>query len=152
MPALALAVICAFVMFQTPPNPSPLASPTAAPRGTPMPSPAPSSSSSPSPAPTPVALPADAPPQIVDVQLSSTTLHGGDTFNGKVVTSTNVASLEVRMAGQSIDVPRTDYGVFALSYQVPRIPFFARGNYTAQIIARNAKGDQAERDVSIALR
>ena len=149
---IALAVICAFAFFQAspPPAPTPLATPT--PIGTPMPSPTPSGSPSPTPAPVPVTLPADAPPQIVDVQLSATTLHGGDTFRGTVVTSTNVASLEVRMAGQSINVPRTDYGMFALTYPVPHIPFFARGNYTAQIIARNAKGDQAERDVVISLR
>lgn len=149
MPILVLALICTFASVHSPQALPTLApAPSAAPIGTPMPSPAPSGS----PSPTPLQLPADALPQIVDVLLSSMTLHGGDTFSGRVVTSTNVASLEVRMAGQSINVPRTDLGVFALTYQVPNIPFFARGNYTAQVIARNAKGDTAERDIPIALR
>jgi hypothetical protein len=106
----------------------------------------------PTPEPTPLVLPATAPPQIVDVHLNQNVIHSGDTISGWVVTSTNVATVEVRMAGYSFTVPRTDFGRFAMSYQAPRIPWFAHGNYTAQIIARNVNGATAERDLPIALR
>ena len=158
--------------FQQSPSPTqalqPTATPTAAPSSTPQPLPAPSATPVPSPLPsaaptpipsptpvpmpTPLVLPADAPPQIVDLQISGTVFQSGDTVSGSVITSTNVASVELRLAGYSIPVPRTDYGVFAVTYHVPNVPFFAKHGYTLHVIARNMKGDQTERDLPITLR
>lgn len=136
------------------PQPSPPPSPSPAPSSTPPPTPLPSATptATPVPLPTPLVLPADAPPQIVDLRISSTVFQSGDTVSGSVITSTNVASVELRLAGYSIPVPRTDYGVFAMTYQVPRVPFFAKHGYTLQVIARNTKGDQTERDLQVTLR
>ncbi|MGZ3499557.1 MAG: hypothetical protein ACXWNK_10730 [Vulcanimicrobiaceae bacterium] len=130
------------------PTPSPI--PTQLPAPTPLPSA--SASATPLPIPTPVTLPDDAPPQIVDVHLNQNVIHSGDMVSGWVVTSTNVASVEIDIATYAFGVPRTEVGQFAMSYKAPHIPFFARGNYTARVIARNTKGDRAERDVQIALR
>jgi hypothetical protein len=146
------------------PQPAPIAAASAAPTSfpnptiVPNPNPLPSASPSPIPTatptatPTPLVLPAGAPPQIVDVRLNHNVIHSGDTISGTVTTSTNVASVEVRIASYSFNVPRTAFGQFALSYQAPHIPWFAHGDYTAQVIARNSQGASAERDVPIALR
>jgi hypothetical protein len=134
------------------PTPYPLPTATLVPPPVATPQPIYTPWPTPSPIPTPLALPDDAPPQIVDVHLDENVIHSGDMVSGWVVTSTNVASVEVRIASYSFGVPRKDSGQFAMSYKAPHIPFFARGRYVAQVIARNAKGDQAERDIQIALR
>ena len=46
-----------------------------------------------------------------------------------------------------MSVPRTRIGHFEASGQLPDIPFFLKGSYTLQVIARNAEGEQAERDI-----
>jgi len=122
-----------------------------APTIAPIPSPAASASPTPSASPAPLVLPPDAAPQIVDVHFNQNVIHSGDVVSGTVTTSTNVASVEVRIASYSVNVPRTDSGQFALSYQAPHIPWFARGNYTARVIARNTAGVATERDIPIAL-
>ncbi len=136
------------------PIPSITPAPTPVPLPTPTPSPVPSGtpSPSPSPLPTPLVLPDDAPPQILAVQISDPVVHGGETVTGTVITSTNVAAVEIRMAGRAIRMPRTDYGVWQLTYHMPHVPFFMRGTYTAQIVAMNVAGAVAERDVAISVR
>lgn len=135
-----------------PPMPTPIPTPTPLTTPSPSPSPSPTPKPSPSPSPTPLVLSPDAAPQIVDLQLSSTVLHGGDTFSGTAITSTNVASLEVRIASYSFSVPRTDFGIFAMNAQVPRVPFYARHKWTAHVIARNAAGVEVTRDIAVTLR
>jgi hypothetical protein len=123
------------------PTPTPLTQPTA----TPVPSP--------TPLPTPPVLPPNAPPEIVAYSISTDVLYSGETITGYVVTSTNVASVEVRVATISINMPRTDFGQFSMSYQVPNLPFFVpRGPYTMRIIARNTPGDAVEQDLPVTLR
>lgn len=132
------------------------------PAPTPMPSPAPTASSQPAPTPlptgvpsptaSPMVLPPDAAPQIVVVHVNKTAIGSGDTISGYVITSTNVASVEVRIASFGFNVPRTDFGHFEINYQAPHIPFFARGNYAAKVIARNSAGVAAERDIPFSLR
>lgn len=84
--------------------------------------------------------------------MSSTVFHSGETVTGAVITSTNVASVEMRVSGISISVPRTDFGVFAMNYHVPKVPRFLRHGYTMRVIARNTKGERTERDIQITLR
>ena len=102
--------------------------------------------------PTPLMLPSDAPPQILAVQLSDAVFHSGETVSGTVVTSTNVAGVQVEFAGRSGPIPQREPGIFALSYTLPNIPFFLRGVYTATILARNAAGITATRAVSVTVR
>jgi hypothetical protein len=99
-----------------------------------------------------MALPPNAPPKILKVSLSQTTVHGGDVVSGYVRTSTNVASVELRIAGFSISMPKTAIGRFELSYTVPSLPFFLHRTYPMNIIARNTRGDEATTNVPITVR
>jgi hypothetical protein len=91
-------------------------------------------------------------PRILAIDLSSLEVSSGETISGTVETTSNVASLEARIGGWSMSVPRTRIGHFEASGQLPDIPFFLKGTYTLQLIARNADGEQAERDVPITVR
>jgi hypothetical protein len=135
------------------PSPSPVPSPMPAPTPstTPSPSPSPTPTASASPLPTPLVLPPDAPPQILAVQISPV-VHSGETVTGTVITSTNVAAVEIRMAGHAARIPRVDFGVWQLSYQIPRVPFWMRHAYTAQVVAINSAGVESAREVTISIR
>jgi hypothetical protein len=97
-------------------------------------------------------LPPDAPPQILAVTVSDPVFHSGETVSGTVITSTNVAAVELRLAGRSVRMARQDFGIWQLSYTVPHIPFYLRRTYTVQVVALNTAGLIAEKDVSISLR
>lgn len=109
-------------------------------------------SPSPNPLPTPLVLPPDAPPQILAVQLSDPVFHAGETISATVITSTNVAAVEIRLSGHAMRLPRTDFGIFQMSYQVPHVPFWMRKTYSAQVVAINSAGIEAAREVSVSLR
>ena len=76
-------------------------------------------------------------------------MHGGDTISGTVETSSNVASVEAKIATFTISVPKVRIGVFALNYVVPNLPFFFHGTYPMTVIARNTAGDAAQRVIQI---
>ena len=117
------------------------ASGTASPSATPVPAPKASA----------VIAPPDAPPRILSVQMGSV-VHSGQKVSGSVVTSSNVASVEARVGGYAATTVKTGVGAFALSYQLPDLPFFFKGRaYSVRIIARNARGDATERDVQVIL-
>jgi hypothetical protein len=97
-------------------------------------------------------LPPDAAPQILWVGLSSATPKAGDTLTVTVLTSSNVASVELRAGGYGGAMPKTDVGHFESSSQVPHLPFFVGHKLTLQIIARNTAGALVERDVPIQVR
>jgi hypothetical protein len=82
----------------------------------------------------------NAPPRIIAVQISNQSVHAGDTVSGSVVTSSNVASVEARIANYSIGVPKVGVGRFSLRYVVPNVPFFVHGTYQLEVIARNTAG------------
>lgn len=124
--------------------------PTPWPTPTPMTTPAPLPTVTP--LPTPLVLPPDAPPQILAVQVSDPVFHGGETITGTIITSTNVAAVEIRLAGHSMRMPRTDFGIWQVTYKMPHVPFFYRGRYTAQIVAMNSAGAQAEQDLTVSIR
>ena len=105
-----------------------------------------------------VAMPApavasnDSPPRIVAMNFSSTDLQRGQTWSGTIITTTNVASVEVRTNLFSINVPRSGFGDFRFTlriYDVP--PIFIRG-YTVRVIARNAAGASTEEDLPLRIR
>jgi len=127
--------------------------PAAVPAATATASAPPSPVAAPTPAPKRVPIrPADAAPKIVSVSVSQRTMHPGQTISGTVLTSSNVASVEVRIATYSIDMQKVGVGRFAMAYTVPNVPVFFRGNYTMQVIARNSAGDQASRGIPITIR
>ena len=134
------------------PTPLPTVTPQPSPMPTVSPAPAPSGTPSPAPLPTPLVLPDDAPPQILAVHLSDPVFHSGELVTGTIITSTNVAAVEIRLMGRSRRIPRADFGVFQLSYTIPSVPFWLRKTYTAQVIALNSAGLQAEQDVTVSLR
>jgi hypothetical protein len=119
---------------------------------TPTPTPTPTPSGAPTPLPTPLALPNDAPPQILAVQVSDPVFHSGELVSGTVITSTNVAAVEIRLMGHAMRLPRTDFGVFQMSYTMPRVPFWMRKTYTAQVVAMNSAGVETERDLTVSVR
>ena len=101
------------------------------------------------PAQTVLELPPNAPPHILKVEISKTDVHGGDVVSGFVQTSSNVASVELRIAGFSLSMPKSSTGRFQLSYTVPSVPFFLRKTYPMEIIARNTRGDATRASVPI---
>lgn len=102
--------------------------------------------------PAPAAAGNDSPPRIVAMNFSSTDLQRGQTWSGTIITTTNVASVEVRTNLFSINVPRRGFGDFRFAlriYDVP--PIFIRG-YTVRVIARNAAGASTEEDLPLRIR
>ncbi len=97
-------------------------------------------------------LPPDAPPQILDVQISETVVSPGDSVEGDVVTSSNVASVEARIGGYAVSLRKTGVGRFALTYRVGPLPWFVHGNFTMQVIARNARGTTTAREIPLTVR
>ncbi len=102
--------------------------------------------------PSPVALGGAAPPRILAMRFSSPQARRGETWSGTIITSTNVASVEVRTNLFSIDGPRRAYGDFRFAlrvYDVP--PIFIRA-YRLRVIARNAAGESVEEDLPFRIR
>ena len=88
----------------------------------------------------PVAAP-DAQPQIVRIWFSTLTLRPGSWFDGEILVSTNVASVEVRTAAFSINSAHVAPGVYRFHTQVLELPPLSRRHsYELYIIARNTPG------------
>lgn len=88
----------------------------------------------------PVAKP-DAPPQIVEMWFSTLTIRPGTWFDGTIVVSTNVASVEVRTAAFSINSAHVAPGLYRFHTRVLELPPFSRRHsYELFIIARNTAG------------
>jgi len=97
-------------------------------------------------------LAADAPPQILGVAMSETTVTAGDTVSGSVVTTSNVASVQARIDGYALNLSKIGVGRFALTYTVGPLPPFVRGTFTLQVIARNTRGDTVTRAIPLTVR
>ncbi|MFY9739868.1 MAG: hypothetical protein WAK11_12590 [Candidatus Cybelea sp.] len=105
-----------------------------------------------SPWPTPLLLPPDAPPHILALWMNETSIQPGRIWAGRIVTSTNVASVEVRTESFSFAADRHAFGVFTFSQTVlDVIPQYRRA-YTLEVIARNTRGDSDKRFVPIVIR
>jgi hypothetical protein len=94
----------------------------------------------------------DAAPEILDVGLSETHVQPGDRVFGRVVTTSNVASVEARIGGYAVSLVKVGVGRFELTYTVGPLPFFVHGNFTMEVIARNTRGDTATRSVPLTVR
>lgn len=97
-------------------------------------------------------LPPDAAPQILAVAVSETTVQPGDTVSGRVVTTSNVASVQARIGGYAMTLEKTGVGRFALTYKVAPLPWFIRGTFTMRVIAKNTRGDAVERTIPLTVR
>jgi hypothetical protein len=97
-------------------------------------------------------LPPDAAPRILGVAVSETTVQPGDRVFGSVVTSSNVASVEARIGGYAVSLVKVGVGKFSLAYTVGPLPWFIRGNFTMEVIARNTRGDAATRTIPLTVR
>jgi hypothetical protein len=94
----------------------------------------------------------DAPPQILWVSLSSRRPRAGDSLTVTVLTSSNVASVELRVGGYGAGMTKTDVGHFESTAQVPPLPIFMNHKLTLQIVARNTAGVAVQQSVPIAVR
>lgn len=94
--------------------------------------------------PAPPRAPSDAAPRIVAMQFSANSVRRGQTWSGRIVTPTNIASVEVRTNLFSINVPRRAYGDFRFSLNVFDVPPIFIRAYRVRIIARNSAGRAAE--------
>lgn len=93
--------------------------------------------------PTPPVAKPDAPPRIVAIRFSTLTIRPGTWFDGAIVVSTNVASVEVRTAAFSINSTHARPGIYRFHTQVLELPPFSRRHsYELEIIARNTAGAQ----------
>ncbi|HEY1975919.1 MAG TPA: hypothetical protein VGG89_05225 [Candidatus Baltobacteraceae bacterium] len=106
----------------------------------------------------PIVAPNDAPPQIKGMHFNTLDLcrqaRGEclDFWRGSVLTSTNVASVEVRTNLFSINVPRTDFGKFAFKVDVLDVPPIFIRDYRLRVIARNSAGVAVEEDMPFHIR
>ncbi|MBV8067049.1 MAG: hypothetical protein JO113_03650 [Candidatus Eremiobacteraeota bacterium] len=88
----------------------------------------------------PIAKP-NAPPRIVHVWFSTLTIQPGMWFDGVIIGSTNVASVEVRTAAFSINSDHVAPGVYRFHTRVLELPPLSRRHwYELYIIARNTPG------------
>ena len=86
----------------------------------------------------------NAPPRIVRIWFSTLTIEPGSWFDGTIVGSTNVASVEVRTAAFSINSEHVAPGVYHFHMRVLELPPLSRRHwYELYIIARNTPGDEA---------
>lgn len=85
--------------------------------------------------------------------MSSLTISAGIWLDGEIVTSTNVASVEVRTAAFSIDADHTGPGTFQFHTHVLELPPLARRHtLELSIIARNTAGVQGVEYTAVSIR
>lgn len=96
---------------------------------------------SPNPWPTPHVV-TNGPPHIQALWMNETEIPMGVDWVGRAVTSSNVASLEIRTESFSFVAQRTAFGEFRFRQHVlAMVPPYMRA-YTLQVVARNAAGDE----------
>jgi hypothetical protein len=95
-------------------------------------------------APAPRVAPPNAPPRILFVHLSETRIRMGDSWSGRIITTTNVASLVIDAAFFAFVVPRKTFGDFEFRTRVLAVPDIYRQRVYGSITAYNTAGE-AER-------
>jgi len=91
-------------------------------------------------------------PRILRINISSVVIHSGDTVRGNVTTTPNVSNVDVHISAWAMPMQHPRPGYFEASGTIPQLPFFVKGNYTLQVIARTAAGQRVERDIAISIR
>jgi hypothetical protein len=103
--------------------------------------------------PTAPVMPPNAPPQIIQIWLSTLTLEPGMWFDGAIVASTNVASVEVRTAAFSVNAMHAGPGLFRFHTHVLEVPPLSRRHtYELSIIARNTAGEREVEHATLAVK
>ncbi|HEY1727987.1 MAG TPA: hypothetical protein VGG22_06425 [Candidatus Baltobacteraceae bacterium] len=95
---------------------------------------------------------ADSKPRILAIHLSTLQIKSGETVSGYVTTTDNVSNVDIHISSWAMPVPKAHSGLFRASGVIPDLPFFLKGNYTLQVIARDGNGPTTERDIPISLR
>jgi hypothetical protein len=75
----------------------------------------------------------------------------GQHISGRVLTTSNVASVELRVATYGVVMRKTGVGTFSFDYVLGNLPFFLRGTYSMRIIARNTGGVTSERTLPLTI-
>jgi hypothetical protein len=75
--------------------------------------------------------------------MNEAAIPSGSDWYGRAVTSTNVASLEIRTESFSFVARRTAFGEFRFRQHVLDIVPQYKRDYLLQVIARNAAGDES---------
>ena len=97
-------------------------------------------------------LPSAAAPKIAALWFNSLDVKRGKNWQGRIDTSSNVASVEVRTNLFSINARRSDFGRFNFNVDVFDVPsIFIRG-YDLRVIARNTAGVETEEDLPFRIR
>ncbi len=91
-------------------------------------------------------------PRIVRLWLSATRITPGRDWLGRIATTTNVASVEVRTESFSFNARRIAFGQFVFDQHVLDIVPQYKRPYLLNVIARNAAGAEDVRLVPIDLR
>lgn len=86
------------------------------------------------------------------MRFSAAEVKRGTNWSGQIVTSSNVASVEVRTSLFSINVPRTTFGRFAFQVHVLDLPPIFIRAYQVRAIARNSAGAEVEEDFPLRIR
>lgn len=102
--------------------------------------------------PTPGVAANDAPPKILAMRFSANDVRRGQTWSGEIVTTTNVASVEVRTNLFSINVPRRGFGRFAFDLRIFDVPPIFIRAYDVRVIARNSAGEETEEHFPLRIR
>lgn len=137
---------------QSAPTPTPSPAPATPPVITPTPGPSTQAAPAPNLTQQVPRLKPDAAPQILAIAVSETAVQPGDRVSGRVVTSSNVASVEARIGGYAMTLSKVGVGRFEITYTVRPLPWFIRGTFTMQVIARNTRGDAVERAIPLHVR
>jgi hypothetical protein len=107
---------------------------------------------SPNPWPTPQIAAPNSAPRIIALWMNETSIPSGSEWYGRAITSTNVASLEIRTESFSFVAQRVAFGDFRFhQHMLDMVPFYKRA-YVLHVIARNAAGNATERHVPIVFR
>jgi hypothetical protein len=101
---------------------------------------------------TPVSAANEAAPRIIAIHFSGNDVRRPGKWSGKIITTTNVASVEVRTNLFSIDVPRRRFGEFAFELRLLDVPPIFIRAYTLRVIARNSAGTAIEEDLPMRIR
>jgi hypothetical protein len=101
---------------------------------------------------TPVSAANGAVPRIIAIHFSANDLRRPGKWSGKVITTSNVASVEVRTNLFSINVPRRRFGEFAFEVRLLDVPPIFIRAYTVRVIARNSAGTAVEEDFPMRIR
>ncbi|MEO6913854.1 MAG: hypothetical protein ABI182_07535 [Candidatus Baltobacteraceae bacterium] len=96
--------------------------------------------------------PSDALPRILHIHLNADVVRPGSVWSGRIATSTNVASVEIRTELFSFNAERIAFGQFSFSQQIVDLPSVFQRGYVLRVIARNTAGVRAEQDIPFRFR